>query len=206
MLRARRLPARWIASAGCALVLLATSGLRSRPEGSALASASAPARSEGLHAFGEIARVLRHPRCLNCHTLTSFPRQGDDRHPHANLVRRGQAGRGVPGMACGTCHQAENNPASGVPGRPNWHLAPLSMGWEGLSDGKLCRALKDPRRNGGRDLAALEAHLRSDPLVAYGWDPGANRQPVPLPREDLVKLMETWARAGAPCPAVEATD
>ncbi len=148
--------------------------------------------------------MLRHPRCLNCHTTTSFPRQGDDRHPHANLVRRGPEDRGVPGMACGTCHQAENNPASGVPGRPGWRLAPLSMGWEGLADGDLCRVFKDPRRNGGRDLPALARHLAGDPLVAYGWDPGANRQPVPVPREELVRLMRTWTSAGAPCAAARA--
>jgi hypothetical protein len=158
-------------------------------------------RDEGLRAFAGIADVLRNPRCLNCHTTTSFPRQGDDRHPHANLVRRGPDGHGVPGQPCSTCHQSENNSSSGVPGKPNWHLAPLSMGWEGLSDGDLCRAFKDPRKNGGRDLAALAEHLGSDPLVAYGWDPGGGRRPIPLPRAELVRLMGVWTGAGAPCPS-----
>jgi hypothetical protein len=27
--------------------------------------------------FKSIAQVLRHPRCMNCHTVTDFPRQGD---------------------------------------------------------------------------------------------------------------------------------
>jgi hypothetical protein len=150
--------------------------------------------------FLEIAKVLRHPRCLNCHTTTNFPRQGDDRHPHVNLVRRGPDNRGVAGQRCSTCHQAEDNAASGVPGRPNWHLAPLSMAWEGLGDEALCRALKDPRRNGGRNLEALAEHLAQDPLVGYGLEPGGRRTPVPISRGELVTLMETWSRAGAPCP------
>jgi hypothetical protein len=158
----------------------------------------------GLAAFAGIAAVLRHPRCLNCHTATNFPRQGDDRHPHANLVRRGPDDRGAPGLPCSTCHQAENNPASGVPGKPNWRLAPLSMAWEGLSDARLCRNVKDPRHNGGRDLQAIAEHLAHDPLVGHGWNPGAGRQPVPLPREELARLVATWARAGAPCPAESA--
>ena len=108
--------------------------------------------------------------------------------------------RGVPGMRCSTCHQAEHNTASGVPGKPNWHLASLSMGWEGLAHGPLCPALKDPQRNGRRDVRALIRHLGEDPLVSYGWDPGGRRTPVPIPRETVVKLMEVWTQAGSPCP------
>ena len=165
------------------------------------APASTESREAGLKAFAGIAEVLRHPRCLNCHTTTSFPRQGDDRHPHVNLVRRGADGHGAAAMPCSTCHQSENNETSGVPGKPNWHLAPLSMGWEGLSDGDLCRTLKDPKRNGGRDLHALTEHIAKDPLVAYGWDPGGARRPIPISREEAGRLMEAWSRAGGPCPS-----
>jgi len=158
-------------------------------------------RAAGLEAFTGIARVLRNPRCLNCHPTDNSPRQGEDRHPHANLVRRGPDDHGAIGMQCSTCHQARNNEASGAPGRPNWHLAPLSMGWQGLSDSELCETLKDPRRNGGRDPEALTEHMKNDPLVDHGWNPGANRKAISIPREDVVRLMETWSRAGAPCPS-----
>ncbi len=162
-----------------ALAAVAVSGSMAAMRPASLAPLVPGAREgTGVQAFAQVAGVLRHPRCLNCHTITNFPRQGDDRHPHLDLVRRGLDDRGVPGQLCATCHQAENNASSGVPGRPNWHLAPLSMGWEGLSDAALCRALKDPQRNGGRRL----------------------RAPVPLPREELVRLMDTWIRSGAPCP------
>lgn len=186
-----------LAALGVAVLLLVvlTRAGSSQPSGG---TSKPPERGQDV--FLEIAKVLRHPRCLNCHTTTNFPRQGDDRHPHVNLVRRGPDNRGVAGQRCSTCHQAEDNAASGVPGRPNWHLAPLSMAWEGLGDEALCRALKDPRRNGGRNLEALAEHLAQDPLVGYGLEPGGRRTPVPISRGELVTLMETWSRAGAPCP------
>ena len=36
--------------------------------------------------FQPLFEVLTHPRCLNCHTKTDFPRQGDERRRHAQLV------------------------------------------------------------------------------------------------------------------------
>ncbi len=175
-------------------------GASSPARGEAPSPIAAEGEDAGLRAFARVADVLRHPRCLNCHTTTSFPRQGDDRHPHANLVRRGLEDRGVPGLLCATCHQAENNLASGVPGRPNWRLAPLSMGWEGLSDRDLCSVFKDPQRNGGRSPQALAEHVRHDPLVSYGWDTGEGRTPIPVPRDEVGRQMDEWVRAGAPCP------
>jgi hypothetical protein len=49
-------------------------------------------------------------------------------------------------------------------------------------------------------MAALRAHL-DDPLVTWGWDPGFGRAPVSTPRATFVQAWETWAAAGAPCPA-----
>jgi hypothetical protein len=43
-------------------------------------------------AFESILPVLRHPRCMNCHSSGDFPRQGDDRHPHSMHIRRGPDG------------------------------------------------------------------------------------------------------------------
>ena len=194
---------RYLEGAEAAAFLFLVVALESRAQTSPASSIS-PDRQNGIEAFTRIATVLRNPRCLNCHPTGNSPRQGDDRHQHANLVRRGPDGKGVPGQLCSTCHQAENNEASGVPGKPNWHLAPLSMGWEGLSDADLCRAIKDPKRNGGRDLHAMTEHIASDPLVDYGWNPGGTRRPISIPREEVVELMEAWTRAGAPCPLVPA--
>src|SRR5688572_13115690 len=36
----------------------------------------------GLDEWRKIESVLAHPRCLNCHTISDYPRQGDERQPH----------------------------------------------------------------------------------------------------------------------------
>src|ERR1041385_8478193 len=59
-------------------------------------------------AFESMVPVLRHPRCMNCHSRGDFPRQGDDSHRHMMNVRRGRDGQGVAGLRCSTCHQAHN--------------------------------------------------------------------------------------------------
>jgi hypothetical protein len=113
---------------------------------------------------------------------------------------------GARGLACATCHAAENPPASfGAhmpPGAPNWQLPPPEhkMVFIGLSDGELCRRLKDKSENGGRDTALLRKHL-DDELVLWGWNPGVGRAPVSVPHAEFVDAFERWAQAGAPCPA-----
>src|SRR5438046_1237173 len=108
----------------------------------ASARAADAAPSDAL-LFDRIATVLTHPRCLNCHTSIDRPKQGNDRHRHQMNVQRGSDNQGAVGMRCATCHQGANDGASGVPGAPNWHLAPLSMSWENKGSAALCRALLD---------------------------------------------------------------
>ena len=99
-------------------------------------------------------------------------------------VVRGPEGKGAPGLACATCHAAVNTPASyGAnmpPGAPNWHLPPpeQKMVFIDLSAGELCRVVRDPKKNGGKDFAALFEHVAHDKLVLWGWDPGVGRAPV----------------------------
>lgn len=161
--------------------------------------ASAAAQSADL--FAPIAAVLRHPRCMNCHPRDDHPRQGDDRHIHLQNVTRGEDNMGFVNMRCPACHRDENNDYSGVPGAPNWHLAPIAMGWQGLNDADLCTALKDETRNGGRKVAEIVAHMTSDKLVLWGWKPGGSRTPIATPHSEFVKQMKSWTAAGAPCPA-----
>jgi hypothetical protein len=171
----------------------------------ALAVASLSAQStdaraeESLRAFARIADVLRHPRCMNCHPTGDFPRQTDDRHRHRMLVARGPDGFGTAVMRCTTCHQTFNTADGRVPGAPHWHLAPRSMGWERLNDGELCRALKDPKRNGQRTVPALVQHMTTDALVQWAWSPG-DRMPPPVSQYDFHEAVQIWARTGAACP------
>jgi hypothetical protein len=164
----------------------------------ALMAAISAASAE--QAFDDIAKVLTSPRCMNCHTVTNFPRQGDDRHPHRMNVSRGPDNHGAPGLHCTACHVSFNQAGSGVPGAPHWGLAPLSMGWEGLSSHELCTTLKDSRRNGNRDTVALVHHMTEDPLVQWAWTPGQGRSTPPISRRDFHDLVRKWAADGAPCP------
>ena len=156
-------------------------------------------RSRAL--FVEAGRVLQHPRCLNCHPVGERPTQGNDSHPHSPLVVRGPDDKGAIAMRCTTCHQNANYEASGVPGHPLWHVAPKSMAWQGKSLGQICEQVKDPKRNGGKTLAAIREHMAQDSLVGWGWRPGGNREPAPGTQAQLGALIAAWIDSGAACPA-----
>jgi len=182
----------WLVAATLTAVILCWSTYNGQTQGAAKNPAAL---------FKPIASVLQSPRCINCHPRGNRPTQGDDRHTHLMNVQRGADGNGMPAMRCGTCHQAHNNEALGIPGAPGWHLAPASMGWVGLSEGNLCRTLLDRRKNGGRSVADLVNHMTGgDVLVTYAWNPGGQRTPPPLSVDALKAAVDAWAAAGAPCP------
>ena len=122
-----------------------------QPPSAFVSISDASERSRAI--FTEAAKVLTHPRCMNCHPATDRPLQGNDMHPHEPLVTRE--------TACVTCHTDRNftlmERASyrSIPGHPRWMVAPIEMAWEGRSVGEICRQIKDPARNGGRDLKLL---------------------------------------------------
>ena len=153
--------------------------------------------------FTAFVSVLRHPRCMNCHSRGDFPRQGDDGHPHTMNVRRGTDGHGVTAEKCSTCHQDHNLSGSHLPpGAPNWGLPPATtpMIWEGLSNAQLCRSIKDPKQNKNRTIDQLVEHLTEDKLVMWGWNPGEGRTAIPMPHEEFVTRVKDWRAAGASCP------
>ncbi|HEY1394150.1 MAG TPA: hypothetical protein VFV25_12305 [Methylibium sp.] len=170
----------------------------------------APAREDGLEQWRRIESVLTHARCLNCHTSTDYPRQGDDRHRHAFEVVRGADGHGAAAAQCAMCHHDVNADAAGVPGAKGWRLAPPAMSWERapgipMTSHELCRTLTDKRRNGGRSAAQLIEHHADEPLVRWAWSPGHHpdgtpRATPPLSQVDFVTATRIWAAAGAPCP------
>jgi hypothetical protein len=88
-----------------------------------------------------IASVVMHPRCINCHQDQS-PRQGDARTVHLPLVVCGKDGHGAPTQPCQTGHQTTNTADGFVPGVKDWHLAPVSMLWEGRSEEQICEQMK----------------------------------------------------------------
>ncbi|HET8564465.1 MAG TPA: hypothetical protein VFM35_11375 [Candidatus Binatia bacterium] len=154
--------------------------------------------------FTAFVSVLRHPRCMNCHSQSDFPRQGDDGHPHAMDVRRGPDGHGVTAQKCSTCHQDHNLAGANMPpGAPHWGLPPpnIPMIWQDLTDAQICRSIKNPKENKNRNVDQLVEHFAKDELVAWGWNPGEGRNPIPMPRDEFVAKVKQWQAAGAPCPA-----
>jgi hypothetical protein len=156
------------------------------------------ARSRAL--FVEVARVLTHPRCINCHPDGDRPHQRMTMELHDPPVVRGAADMGVAGMQCTTCHQDRNQELTRVPGAPKWHLAPIEMAWVGKSISYICNQIKDPKRNGGKSLAQIVEHNGHDELVAWGWKPGADREPAPGTQAQFGALTAAWVETGAECP------
>jgi hypothetical protein len=156
------------------------------------------ARSAAL--FNEAAKVLTHPRCMNCHPAGDRPRQGDLRRLHQPPVDRGEGGFGLPALRCSICHQQANFDPGRVPGDPAWHLAPRDMGWEGKTVGQICAQIKDPARNGGRSLDDIVHHIGTDHLVGWAWAPGAGRQSAPGTQAQEGALLDEWVKTGAVCP------
>ncbi len=166
-------------------------------------NASEPKTSQGaqsLAAFEVVAKVLKHPRCRNCHPQGDRPLQGDPPRPHRMNIQRRLA---QVGMACGTCHQQKNSPGlHRPPGAPHWQLAPKEQIFEGRSTAELCRQLRAPETNGQRSLDDLLHHLTKDPLVLWGWAPGQGRKPVPVSQKKFAAAVKAWIEHGAHCPPV----
>jgi len=134
------------------------------------------------------------------------PLQGNDQHPHQPAAWRGQDGLGAAGNHCASCHTDHNFTLDegaayrSIPGHPRWQLAPIEMAWEGKSVGDICRQVKDRDRNGGRDLALLQAHVAKDDLIAWGWNPALDREPAPGTQDLAGQLIQAWIDTGAQCP------
>ena len=50
--------------------------------------------------FLEVAKVITHPRCMNCHPAGEHPLQGADHHEHMPPAWRGEGGVGIAGLSC----------------------------------------------------------------------------------------------------------
>lgn len=203
MMRVSKAAAGVVFAAGMSVTLYAAA---QTPQGGTLRPVSDFAGISGTEArsialFEEAGKVIMHPRCVNCHPRTDRPNQTDEGTPHQPLVVRGEDGHGAVGMRCQTCHQAANFDPARIPGDPHWALAPAEMAWEGKSLGQICRQIKDPARNGGKDLAAIVKHMAEDSLVGWGWHPGADRTPVPGTQQQFGALIAEWVKTGAACPA-----
>jgi hypothetical protein len=198
-------------SLACAAAFVSMHSFAQTPEAGGLRDPSTftsisdqAARSRAL--FAEAGKVIMSPRCVNCHPAGDRPTQGNDMHAHMPPVTRGDSGVGVPGNTCSACHTdrnftlVEHSSYRSIPGHPRWGLAPIEMAWQGKSLSEICLQLKDPKRNGGRDLALLHEHAATDNLIAWGWQPGAGRDPVAGTQQQFGALIQAWIDTGAQCP------
>jgi len=169
---------------------------------SSFASISDPAARSAAY-FTEAAKVMMHPRCVNCHPAGDRPSQGEGAMSrlHQPPVTRGADGFGSVAMRCASCHQKANFDPGHMPGHEHWHLAPVSMAWQGKTAGQICAQVKDPARNGNRNLAQIVEHMSKDTLVGWAWAPGVGRQPAPGTQAELGALLEAWVQTGAACPS-----
>lgn len=169
-----------------------------RPVAAFATIADPQARSAAL--FREAGKVIQHPRCMNCHPRTDRPTQTAAMRPHMPAVTRGPDGGGAPTLRCSTCHHAANFETAGVPGSPEWRLAPREMAWQGEALGEICRQILDPARS-HMNRADLLHHMAHDELVGWAWHPGAGRAPAPGTQAAFGALIEAWLETGARCPA-----
>lgn len=166
--------------------------------------------ARAVEAFATVEKVFQHPRCSNCHIPGDQPLQFDAQTPHMMGVVRGPKGEGAVGLPCNACHGEANLPASygpnAPPGAPHWSLPPpdQKMAWIGVPAAELCAMIKDRKRNGDRDLDAMFKHVAEDKLVLWGWAPGGDRVPVPVPHDQFVAAFRAWMDGGAPCPQAAA--
>lgn len=153
-------------------------------------------------AFNTMMDVLTHQRCVNCHPSDNVPKQGEDRHPHRFGITRVNS---MNATNCNTCHQASNNDYSGVPGAPEWSLAPEKMRWEGLSRIEIAQSMMNTENNGNRTPEDVMHHLTEHELVLWAWEPGVDaegnpRELPPVPVDEYIKAVKTWIELGAVIP------
>ncbi len=172
---------------------------------SAQASKQTPPSEESLLVFNTMMDVLTHQRCMNCHPSDNVPKQGLDSHDHNFGIARVNAGNAT---NCNTCHQSENNSYSGVPGAPEWGLAPHKMRWEGLSRIEIAQSMMNPENNGNRTPDDIMHHLTEHELVLWAWEPGLDaagnpREKPPVAKEDYIAAVKKWISLGAVIPEAE---
>lgn len=191
-----------VVMAGFVLLVVFTSRGHERTRGPEIHPAFSAEKMTSEEAFDKMMDVLTHQRCMNCHPSDNVPKQGEDSHAHYFDIDRMNVATAT---NCNTCHQASNNLSSGVPGAPDWSLAPHTMRWEGLSRIEIAQSMMDKSRNGGRSAEDIMHHLTEHELVLWAWEPGVDaagtpRELPPVSKEDYIEAVKLWIEEGAVIP------
>src|SRR4051812_34002000 len=149
---------------------------------SAFATISDPAeRSRAI--FAEAAKVLTHPRCMNCHPATDRVLQGNDNHPHQPVAT----------------HQ---NPLRDVSHRPpRWMAAPIEMAWQGKPIGeRFAGRSRTPTAMAAVTFRSCTSTWRTTIWWHGVSSRGKGRDPAPGSQALLGQLIQAWIDTGAQCP------
>lgn len=170
-------------------------------------------QEDGLAAWNRIYEVASHPRCANCHTddqnlpMWSGKEYGKTR-VHGMHIDAGESRIGAETLECSTCHAISARPNTVPHAAPHtgldWQLAPVEFVWFDRDSPTICQQMRDPERNGGRDGEGLIDHILHDAdvhgFIAWGFEPGAGREPAPGSLQEHLDDVVTWTAAGMPCP------
>jgi hypothetical protein len=157
---------------------------------------------ESVRAFMQVYKVLKSPRCMNCHPAGDAPLQGDDSHVHTMNVQRGLDGTGVYAAKCSNCHQPTNVPGTHTPpGNPKWKLPPadMKMIFQGKTAKQLALQIMNYNENGHKNKKQLLEHAR-DTLVKAGWSMGEGRVPPPITYKAFLTVWDSWINKGGYAP------
>lgn len=179
------------------------------------AEATDVSREQALSAFETIHEVATHRRCTNCHGSDWTPRQREGVPHNMNIrqtARKKGGDIGIAGLSCVACHQGENSgPLGRVPGAGEglgaegddffWHMPPPEMTlWSRMSQSALCAQWTGLMRTKPMPPQKMLEHVSTDPLVAWAWNPGADREPAPGDHKEFIDAFTTWVDGKTPCP------
>ncbi|MEO1246116.1 MAG: hypothetical protein AAFX56_10585 [Pseudomonadota bacterium] len=180
---------------------------------SSLPKAGTITSDEGLDAWRRIYDVFTHPRCLNCHVGSdNVPLwntgASEETRTHGMWIQGGASRIGAETILCSSCHQVSSRPNVVPRAAPHtgmvWRLAPVEFQWADRSTVQICKQVRDPERNGGRDAEGLIEHILHDAevfgFISWGFDPGPNRDRPPGSLQSHLDDMAAWTAAGMPCP------
>jgi hypothetical protein len=188
MISVSRYPYRALSGAVVSLLFYLFAGVAAAAENSA-APAAAGQMQASQALFLQLAPVLKHPRCSNCHIVGDMHKTGDEQKPHKPRKVRG---------TCAKCHGYKNSPRA--PGAVDWRAPPAAMGWDERSPAEICHNLTNPATNGNRTPQDLAYHVTSSPNVLWAWHPGGQLSVPPLPFAEFKAVFARWVDSGAHCP------
>lgn len=156
-----------------------------------------------IAAFMEVYKVLKSPRCMNCHPAGEIPLQSDDKPYPYHVSKKGERRPWIvrhemcqlpPTRKFAWRAHAPRQPEMGAAAGKH------ENGFENKMPHELALQVVDYNRNGHKNKEQLLKHAR-DTLVKSGWNMGGGRMPPPLSYAAFLKVWDTWIKTGAYAPA-----